>query len=220
VTLKRCPPIHEGEIDPRSHWTAEKIAQLEKVLFELTGEPLEEIFPAELRHNNAFLSQYKTVEQLRHFEPEDLLAAAEIPSLLPSPEEVAIHHEKTEVISKVLRTLSERERKIVALRFGLDGQPACTLGEVGKVMGTTRERVRQIEMKAIRKLRHGERHEALMPLLECQKYTYPPPRWPVRAGDQYQEPYRSHWETVHEDQVGDPICDVFTSGTIVRRKSE
>ena len=59
-----------------------------------------------------------------------------------------------ERISQVLAELSEREKKIIQLRFGLDGQEALTLEETGHIMGITRERVRQIQEKAKSKLRH------------------------------------------------------------------
>ena len=62
---------------------------------------------------------------------------------------------------ELLNTLTDRERKIIALRFGLeDGRPK-TLEEVGKEFKVTRERVRQIEAKALRKLRHPSRSKKL-----------------------------------------------------------
>ena len=62
---------------------------------------------------------------------------------------------------KVLETLNERERKIIALRFGLNGQEPLTLEEVGKIFSLTRERIRQLEAKALTKLRHPSRSAAL-----------------------------------------------------------
>ena len=62
---------------------------------------------------------------------------------------------------KVLSTLNEREQKIVALRFGLTGEEPMTLEEVGKLFGLTRERIRQLEAKALAKLRHPSRSAAL-----------------------------------------------------------
>ena len=65
-----------------------------------------------------------------------------------------------------LSTLTERERKVILLRFGLeDGHPK-TLEEVGKVFGVTRERIRQIEAKALRKLKHPSRSKLLKDYLE------------------------------------------------------
>ena len=66
-----------------------------------------------------------------------------------------------EQLDKVLGGLAERERKVITLRFGLeDGHPR-TLEEVGREFGVTRERIRQIEAKALRKLRHPSRMKSL-----------------------------------------------------------
>ena len=61
-----------------------------------------------------------------------------------------------ERISQVLDELSDREKKIIQLRFGLNGEEALTLEEAGHIMGITRERVRQIQEKAKNKLRHAK----------------------------------------------------------------
>jgi len=66
-----------------------------------------------------------------------------------------------EELEKVLGTLTERERTILALRFGLTGEEPLTLEEVGKRFGLTRERIRQLEAKALAKLRHPSRSSAL-----------------------------------------------------------
>ena len=70
-----------------------------------------------------------------------------------------------ESILKVLDSLDVREAKVLELRFGLGGQPPKTLEEVGKVFGVTRERIRQIEAKALRKLRHPSRRKKLQDYL-------------------------------------------------------
>jgi RNA polymerase primary sigma factor len=69
-------------------------------------------------------------------------------------------------LEEVLSTLTEREAKVLSLRFGLDGGQARTLEEVGKVFGVTRERIRQIEAKALRKLRHPSRRKKLQDYLD------------------------------------------------------
>ena len=69
-------------------------------------------------------------------------------------------------MEEVLTTLSDRERRVLEERFGLnDGKPK-TLEEVGKVFQVTRERIRQIEAKALRKLRHPSRSKRLRDYLE------------------------------------------------------
>ena len=71
-----------------------------------------------------------------------------------------------EQLSDVLKTLTPREEKVLSLRFGLeDGNPK-TLEEVGKEFNVTRERIRQIEAKALRKLRHPSRSKKLRDFLD------------------------------------------------------
>jgi RNA polymerase primary sigma factor len=73
------------------------------------------------------------------------------------PADMAIRELLIETVEEVLQELSERERDIVRLRFGLDGGgKACTLEEVGREFGVTRERIRQIESKTLAKLRHPQ----------------------------------------------------------------
>ena len=67
---------------------------------------------------------------------------------------------------EVLETLTEREQKVLRLRFGLDDGEAKTLEEVGKKFNVTRERIRQIEAKALRKLRHPSRSRKLKDYLD------------------------------------------------------
>ena len=71
-----------------------------------------------------------------------------------------------EQLTDVLATLTERERKVLRLRFGLDDGRARTLEEVGKEFNVTRERIRQIEAKALRKLRHPSRSRKLKDYLD------------------------------------------------------
>ena len=71
----------------------------------------------------------------------------------PTPLEVASYHLLREQLAEVLLALGPRERRVLELRFGLDGGSARTLEEVGHVFGVTRERVRQVEAVALRKLR-------------------------------------------------------------------
>ena len=83
-----------------------------------------------------------------------------------SPEEYATNELLKDEISDVLLTLTEREEKVIRLRFGLeDGKPR-TLEEVGQMFGVTRERIRQIEAKALRKLRHPSRSRKLKDYME------------------------------------------------------
>jgi RNA polymerase primary sigma factor len=83
-----------------------------------------------------------------------------------SPVDAASKQLLKDHLDEVLATLSEREAKVLKLRFGLEGNKSMTLEEVGKVFGVTRERIRQIEAKALRKLKHPSRRKKLQDYLE------------------------------------------------------
>ena len=85
---------------------------------------------------------------------------------IPAPAEVAAFTLLREQLMEVLDTLTEREEKVLRLRFGLDDGRPRTLEEVGKEFNVTRERIRQIEAKALRKLRHPSRSKILKDYLE------------------------------------------------------
>ena len=85
---------------------------------------------------------------------------------VPVPADAAAFTLLKEQLVEVLGTLTEREQKVLRLRFGLDDGRARTLGEVGKEFNVTRERIRQIEAKALRKLRHPSRSRKLKDYLD------------------------------------------------------
>ena len=85
---------------------------------------------------------------------------------VPVPAEAAAFTLLKEQLSEVLGTLTDRERNVLELRFGLDDGRARTLEEVGKEFNVTRERIRQIEAKALRKLRHPSRSRKLKDYLD------------------------------------------------------
>ena len=80
---------------------------------------------------------------------------------VPVPDKAAAYTLLREDLEEVLKTLTEREQKVLCLRFGLEDGRARTLEEVGKEFNVTRERIRQIEAKALRKLRHPSRSRKL-----------------------------------------------------------
>jgi RNA polymerase primary sigma factor len=85
-----------------------------------------------------------------------------------SPSDAVINLNLREQTAEVLKTLSPREEKIVKMRFGLQDGSEHTLEEVGQYFAVTRERIRQIEAKALRKLRHPSRSYRLKTFLEKQ----------------------------------------------------
>jgi len=83
-----------------------------------------------------------------------------------SPYDLASKRLLEENLEEVLAALSDREAKVLRMRFGLGGKRPMTLEEVGKEFGVTRERIRQIEAKALRKLKHPSRRKKLQDFLE------------------------------------------------------
>ena len=91
---------------------------------------------------------------------------------VPVPADAAAFTLLKEQLSEVLVTLTDREQKVLRLRFGLDDGRARTLEEVGKEFNVTRERIRQIEAKALRKLRHPSRRRKLKDYLEEKRTVH------------------------------------------------
>jgi RNA polymerase primary sigma factor len=85
---------------------------------------------------------------------------------MPMPAEAATYTVLREQLVEVLSTLTEREQRVICLRFGLYDGKARTLEEVGKEFNVTRERIRQIEAKALRKMRHPSRSRKLRDYLD------------------------------------------------------
>ena len=84
-----------------------------------------------------------------------------VPDEASRPDEDAVGALLQQDLAEVLTTLSPREQHVLSLRFGLSGERQCTLEDIGRKLGVTRERIRQIESKALRKLRHPSRSRAL-----------------------------------------------------------
>jgi RNA polymerase primary sigma factor len=99
-------------------------------------------------------------------EDESNLGDFLVDSRMVSPSDSVINLNLREQTAEVLKTLSPREEKIVKMRFGLQYGSEHTLEEVGQSFAVTRERIRQIEAKALRKLRHPSRSHRLRTFLE------------------------------------------------------
>jgi RNA polymerase primary sigma factor len=82
-----------------------------------------------------------------------------------SPDDEAMESVRYDEIQRILDTLGEREAQVIRLYFGLGEEPPLTLEEIGKIMGITRERVRQIKERALHRLRHISRSRRLKPFL-------------------------------------------------------
>jgi len=96
---------------------------------------------------------------------------------LPNPENESFYELSKQKIDKILKTLSAREEAVIRLRYGLDDGHPRTLEEVGRRFSVTRERIRQIEMKALKKLKHPSRRKQFIGLLElCERRKDSSPR--------------------------------------------
>jgi len=162
-------PVHMVE-------TINKLVRLEKQLtMELGRKPSEEEVSKKMQLPVSKIMEIKKISQdpvsleTPIGEEEDSHLGDFIPDVNSlSPEEYAINEMLKEEIDDVLLTLTEREEQVIKLRFGLeDGKPR-TLEEVGKMFSVTRERIRQIEAKALRKLRHPSRSRKLKDFLDEQ----------------------------------------------------
>jgi len=134
--------------------TAMKIA-------EFHGLPPEELFPEAIKH-------LKATTQVAEFNFDDLVLCDmdTLPSLMPSPLELMEGRELRQGIADALKTLTPREERVLTARLGLDGEKGKELGEVGQEFSVSRERIRQIEMKAIKKLRHPTRAKRITVCME------------------------------------------------------
>jgi len=129
--------------------TIDEIAQA----MELSAERVREII--------RILPQPISLESAVGDEQDAVLADFVVDENLPDMDEVAARLVLKGQVEGVLETLTPRERRVVELRFGLEGDKLYTLSEIGAELGVTRERIRQIETKALRKLRHPSRARQL-----------------------------------------------------------
>ena len=155
-------PVHMVE-------TINKLARIQRQLtLELNREPSEEELAAKMGISIDKIREIYKISQ----EPVSLETPigeeddSHLGDFVPdernmSPEEYATNEMLKDEISEVLLTLTEREEKVIRLRFGLEDGKSRTLEEVGQMFGVTRERIRQIEAKALRKLRHPSRSRKL-----------------------------------------------------------
>lgn len=160
-------PVHMVE-------TINKMVRVSRQLVQKLGrEPSDEEIAAEMEIEASKVEEIRRIAQLPVSletpigEEEDSQLGDFIEDRdLPSPEESAASHLLHEQIDEMLEALSEREREVLQYRFGLEDGRSYTLEEVGKRFGVTRERIRQIEAKALRKLRHPSRSKKLRDFLD------------------------------------------------------
>jgi len=120
-----------------------------------------EVTPERVREIIRILPQPTSLESAVGDDADAVLADFVVDENLPDMDEAASKLFLRGQVDGVLSTLTPRERRVVELRFGLDGDRLYTLSEIGAELGVTRERIRQIETKALRKLRHPSRSKRL-----------------------------------------------------------
>lgn len=154
VALQRCFPS-----EPRNKHAEDRWKRTKQCLESLTGKSIDELFPQSLRNIVAVGELVTESERIISIPEQALVAYADSTASrmrLPSPEQSAEGDELREAIVRMLERLSSRERDILKLRYGLCGSPQYTLEEIGHIMRCTGARVRQIEMKAINKLKRKQ----------------------------------------------------------------
>ena len=149
-----------GEYGSLIHKILEKYIKGELSLFDL-NQYYEENFNESVPHD-APPNKYVDIRQSYYDKGIEYLNNIDLVySLRIYDKKVTLNGITKDEIAEVLLTLTEREEKVIRLRFGLDDGKSKTLEEVGQIFGVTRERIRQIEAKALRKLRHPSRSRKL-----------------------------------------------------------
>ncbi len=160
-------PVHMVE-------TINKMVRVSRQLVQKLGrEPTDEEIAQEMEIESGRVEEIRRIAQLPVSletpigEEEDSQLGDFIEDRnMPSPEDAAAGNLLHEQIEEMLDALSDREREVLRYRFGLEDGRSYTLEEVGRRFGVTRERIRQIEAKALRKLRHPSRSKKLRDFLE------------------------------------------------------
>lgn len=164
-------PVHAHEL-------IEKINRTKKILIMTnSGEPSDEEVAKYLNIDVAKIEEAKLIMEKTNLisletpiksdgDREHSVIGDFIPSTDDDPEEIAYKMALEETIKEVLATLNPREQKVLELRFGLNGNKIFTLDEIGQMLDVTRERIRQIENKAIRKMKVPTRRKNLDPFIK------------------------------------------------------
>ncbi len=154
-------PVHMVETMNKIHKVTRQLTQelgrkpTEEEIAEKVGLPVEKI------REISMIGQEPLSLEMPVGEDEDNRLADFVENKGMSPADIAIQKSLKKDIEELLNELSEREREILKLRFGLEDNQPRTLEEVGKLFNVTRERIRQIEAKALRRLRHPSRSKKI-----------------------------------------------------------
>ena len=165
VTLKSSFP----ESPEKGWWIESRWKPTKDAIESLTGQTLQQLWPKSLRDAIETRAMITTIEQTIEVPEQALLAYAELSAdrfLLPSPSIHAEQDELRDALSKAIKSLTSRQQEVLKLRYGLLDGCERTLEEVGHIVGASRERVRQIEAKAIRQMQSPKSASRLVGFLE------------------------------------------------------
>ena len=152
LTMRRSPWMMDGEL----------IYSAERLSFKLEI-PGEQLFPKRLYSGIVPRIVIRTLDASR----EITMLEARQQKLLPSySDDISERYDLRKAIQRIVGTLPPRQRHIIEMRFGLDGEGAATLEEIAADQNVSRERIRHIETKALRTLRHASRARHLRPFLQ------------------------------------------------------
>lgn len=144
----------------------DELRTIAKRLCDIVGIGADELFPKHL-YTGKFSLRIAEVESRRFLS----LRSAERLALPPNQEDGVFADERHKAVLDTLKTLTTREEKVITQRFGFDGSGGLSLDEVAANFGVSRERIRQIEMKALRKLRHSSRNKKLRPFITESRWV-------------------------------------------------
>jgi len=161
ITLRHIPMT--GRKGRGSASTRAALARLEQI----AKRPIEDIFPDFAREKLSQIPKSVEVTRTIYKRQLDYQQRTMKRLTLASPADQLDTSELRERIGDVLKTLSYREREIIKLRFGLGEEPAYTLEEVGHIFKVTKDRIRQIEAKAVRKLQQPFRRKQLSEFVDA-----------------------------------------------------
>lgn len=139
-----------------------------------TAAEISELADLPLRKVEAYLQIAGEPLPIHELDIDSMIAAdARDEYISPDPMEIVSGRDTSRVVQKILGTLKLKDENIIRMRFGIGVSDAMTLDEIGTRMGVTRERIRQIEAKALRKLKHPSRLDALLAALNGNKPSEP-----------------------------------------------
>jgi RNA polymerase primary sigma factor len=139
-----------------------------------TAAEISELADLPLRKVESYLQIADEPLQIHELDIDSMIAAdARDEYISPDPIEIVPGQDTSKVVQKILGTLKLKDENILRMRFGIGISDAMTLDEIGIRMGVTRERIRQIEAKALRKLQHPSRRDALLAAFNGSKPTEP-----------------------------------------------